>query len=81
MSWEDLLLPMDDCDLFVRLVPFPPGPIHGATVLNPDGTYSVYLDSNVLDEARYRAYWHEYEHIAYDDFHNGKPIEEVEGRP
>jgi len=78
MAWIDLLLPMDECDFFVRLVPFPPGPIHGATATNPDGTYSMYIDANAPPEIQQRAYWHEYEHLAYDDFDNGKPIQEIE---
>ena len=78
MAWIDLRLPMDDIDFFVRLVPFPRGPVHGALVTNPDGTYSMYIDANALDEEQRRAYWHEYEHMVYDDFNNGKPIEEVE---
>lgn len=76
--WVNLLLPMDECDFFVRIVPFPPGPVHGATVTNPDGTHSMYLDANAPEEVQKRAYWHEYEHLAYDDFDNGKPLEEIE---
>lgn len=78
---DSMLLPMDDCDFFVRLVPFPRGAKHGATATNPDGTFSMYLDANASDEAKKRAYWHEYEHIAYDDFYNEKSIDEIEGRP
>ena len=78
MAWIDLSLPVDDWDLFVRLVPFPPGKSHGVTAKNPDGTFSVYIDANAMPDRQRKAYWHEYEHIAYNDFDNGKPIAEVE---
>jgi hypothetical protein len=78
--WIDLNVPMDDCDFFIRLVPFPAkkGRSHGATVSNPDGTYSMYLDANADRSVQLHAYWHEYEHIAYEDFDNDKDIEEIE---
>ena len=77
MAWIDLSLPLEDADLFVRLYPFPPG-IHGATVSNGDGTFSVYLREQDLFEQQQDDYWHEYKHIACDDFGNGRPIEEIE---
>lgn len=78
MAWTDLSLPMDDCDLFVRLVPFPLGKIHGAVRPNPDGTFSMYIDSNAPEDVQRDTYWHEYQHIAFDDFYSDKPIEEIE---
>lgn len=78
MAWIDLSLPIDDADLFVRVVPFPEGKIHGATAMNPDGTFSVYIDANAPAHIQQEAYWHEYTHIACDDFDNGRPIEEIE---
>lgn len=78
MAWTDMSLPMDDCDFFIKLVPFPRGPIHGATTPNEDGTYSMYIDSNVDRTVQLRAYWHEYEHLAFEDFSNDKDIEEIE---
>lgn len=78
--WIDLSLPIDEADLFVRLVPFPLGRVHGATVQNEDGTFSVYIDLNADTESQREAYWHEYEHIACNDFSNGRPIEEIEGQ-
>ena len=78
MAWIDLSLPMDDADFFVRLVPFPLGRIHGAVRPNPDGTFSMYIDSNAPPDVQQDAYWHEYQHIAFDDFYNDKAIEEIE---
>ena len=80
MAWIDLSLPMDDCDFFIYLRPFPPGPIHGAVTPNPDGTYSMFIDSNALPDVQQEAYWHEYTHLACEDFTNGRPIEEIEDR-
>ena len=78
MAWIDLSLPIDDADFFVRLVPFPNGKIHGAVKPNTDGTFSVYIDINASPDVQQGAYWHEYQHIAFDDFYNDKPIEEIE---
>ena len=76
--WIDLNVPLEDCDYFVRLVPFPPGRSHAMTVTNPDGTYSMYLDANATHDQLEESYWHDVEHIACDDFNNGRPIEEIE---
>ena len=78
MAWIDLSLPMDDADFFVRLVPFPAGRIHGGIRPNDDGTFSVYIDINATHDVQQDAYWHEYRHMAFDDFYNNKPIEEIE---
>jgi len=78
MAWTDMSLPMDDCDFFIWLVPFPRGPVHGATTPNEDDTYSMFIDANADRDTQLKAYWHEYEHIAYEDFDNGRPINEIE---
>lgn len=78
MQWIDLSLPMDDCDFFIYFRPFPPGPTHGVTATNPDGTFSMFIDSNAAPEQQQEAYWHEYKHIACDDFYSDRPIEEIE---
>ena len=69
---------IEGADFFIRLVPFPPGPSHGVTFTNPDGTFSMYLDANADDETLMRAYWHEYAHIANGDFDAGTVLEEIE---
>lgn len=78
MQWIDLSLPMDNADFFIYMVPFPPGNIHGAVRPNADGTFSVYIDINAAPDVQQDAYWHEYQHMAFDDFYNNKPIEEIE---
>lgn len=70
---------IEGCDFFVRVVPFPVGvKPHGMVMPNDDGTFSIYLDARVTHERRKRSCDHEVEHIAENDFYNGKSIEEVE---
>lgn len=71
-------LPIEGSDFFVQLVPFPAGKIHGAVSPNSDGTFTMYIDSNASPDVQQDAYWHEYQHIAFDDFYSDKPIEEIE---
>ena len=78
MAWTDLSLPMDEADFFVRLIPFPQGRIHGFVKPTTDGTFSMYIDLNAPPDVQLDTYWHEYEHLAYDDFYTDKPIEEIE---
>ena len=86
MAWNDLSLPMDDSDFFVRVVPFDriKGVIltdkqpHAVVTENPDGTYNLYIDANAPYAEQVRVYWHEYEHLAYDDFGSGKALRDIE---
>ncbi len=81
----DPVLPMDDFDFFVWIIPFQSGKqrldignTHGILRSNPDDTYSLFIDANATIDQQIEAYWHEYEHLAYEDFSNGRPIEEAE---
>lgn len=69
-------------DYFLYYVDFPPdnGTDGGATTENPDGTFTVYLDNSLLwNRRKARKTWkHEERHIQRDDFHNGKPIRDIE---
>lgn len=69
---------IEDCDYFVRLVPFPPGKIDGAVTPNDDGTFSVYIDAAATREKQMEALDHELNHIRMDHFYVGKPIDEIE---
>ena len=80
MAWIDLNLPLEDADYFVRVVPFRTGAVGGAVMENEDGTYSLYMNADLPYDKQIEGGWHEFEHIAYDDFHNGRPIEEIENR-
>ena len=80
MGWIDLSLPMDDCDFFVYLTDILPHGIFGLIKTNGDGTYSILLNKDRLYEQQQDDYWHEYRHLALDDFTNGRPITEIESR-
>lgn len=70
---------IEGADYFVRLVPFPPGPIDGAVTPNDDGTFSIYIDSNADDAHRMAALEHELEHIRRDHFYDDDvPVEIIE---
>lgn len=69
---------LENADYFVRLVPFPPGAIDGCVTPNDDGTFSVYLDSNVSHEQQLKALDHELNHIKLDHFYEEKPPEQME---
>ncbi len=80
MQWVDMRLPMDDSDFFVFLTDLLPPGIWGVIKTNPDDTCTILINKNLLHEQQLQTYWHEYEHLAYDDFGNGRPISEIESR-
>ena len=46
----------------------------GATLPNDDGTFSVYINARLSDEARRETLCHELEHMARDHFYQSAPI-------
>lgn len=48
------------------------------TVLDPDGTYNVYVNANLCPEARERAIRHELEHIERGHLESERPVNELE---
>ena len=68
---------IENCDYFIRIVKLPYG-IRGAVRPNPDGTFSIYINSRNTSEQEIAAKIHEIEHIMNDDFYNGEPIEKIE---
>ena len=60
-------------DYYVRLIELPPA-VLGATLPNDDGTFSVYINSRLSDEARRETLLHELEHMARDHFYKNEPI-------
>ena len=52
-------------DYYVRFVDFPPT-VLGATLPNDDGTFSVYINARLGDDARRETLRHELEHMARD---------------
>ena len=50
-------------DYYVRFVDFPPT-VLGATLPNDDGTFSVYINARLGDDARRETLRHELEHLS-----------------
>ena len=60
-------------NIFVRLVPFPKT-IRAVTLPNDDGTFDIYINSNLPEELQHRALNHELEHIRKNHFYNDDPV-------
>lgn len=69
---------VENQDYFVRVVPFPVNSVGGMVTPNPDGSFSIYINSNLSQERQKQALDHELDHIRNNDFHNGKPMGEIE---
>lgn len=68
-------------DYYVRFVDLPPT-VLGATIPNDDGTFSVYINARLGDDARRETLQHELEHMARDHFYRDAPVgaQEAEAR-
>lgn len=68
-------------DYYVRFVDFSPT-VLGATLPNDDGTFSVYINARLGDDARRETLRHELEHMARDHFYRDAPVaaQEAEAR-
>lgn len=64
-------------DYFVYYEKLPPS-VRGFVTPNDDGTFSIFLNSNIPDSRKFLTYLHEVNHIEQEDFYNGLPIELVE---
>ena len=65
-------------DYIVRYVDLPI-PIKGVTIMDHDGFYNIYINSQLSFEEQEKAIRHELEHINRADFDNAlAPLEEVE---
>lgn len=69
---------IEGSDYTVRLIPFPVYNVGGMVTPNPDGSFSIYINSNLSQEMQKEALDHELDHIRNNDFYNGKPIQEIE---
>lgn len=69
---------IEGSDYHVRVIPFPCPTVGGMVTPNDDGSFSVYINANLSQERQKKALRHELEHIEDEDFHNGRPIDEVE---
>lgn len=59
--------------IFVRLVALPIA-VRAVTLPNDDGTFDIYVNSNLAEELRQKALAHELEHIRQDHFYNDDPV-------
>ena len=64
-------------DYFVRTVALPHS-VDGVTVPNSDGTFDIYLNEALGDEARRKWLSHEIEHIRAGHFYKQKSVSEME---
>ena len=69
---------IEGSDYTVRLIPFPVYNVGGMVTPNPDGSFSIYINSNLSQERQKEALEHELEHIEDNDFYNGVPVEEID---
>lgn len=60
-------------NIFVRLVSFPKT-IRAVTLPNDDGTFDIYINSDLPKELQHKALIHELEHIRRDHFYNDDPV-------
>lgn len=70
-------MPIEDCDYFIRVIPFPTN-IPAFVRLNSDGTYSLYLNASLDREHHIDGYEHELWHIIHDDLYGDKDISALE---
>lgn len=68
---------IEGADYFIWIADLPPQ-IHGMTITNGDGTFSVILNSHDCRDRQLDGYIHEFWHIIRDDFYNDLSIYEVE---
>lgn len=64
-------------DVFVRFIPLPIR-VKGLVEPNEDGTFSVYINSNLSYFTQQEAYEHELRHIALDHLYVEKDIMDIE---
>lgn len=72
-----IILPIENADYFVKVIPFPL-PVPAFVHLNPDSTYTIFLNSNMDYEHMLDGFEHEIWHIIHDDLHGDKDIKDIE---
>jgi len=69
---------IEGADYFVRIVDFPVCSCGGMVTPNPDGTYTVYINSRLSHAQNKKSMRHELRHMEHDDFWRDEPIEDIE---
>ena len=64
-------------DVFIRTIKLP-STVKGVTLPNPDGTFDIYVNSDLTIEQRALVVAHEIAHIQNDDFYRYDPVPVVE---
>lgn len=59
--------------IFIRTVSLPEA-VRAVTLPNDDGTFDIYINSNLPEELQQKALDHELEHIRKDHFYNDDPV-------
>ena len=68
-----MLLPIENADYFVKVIPFPPEvPVSAFLRLNEDDTYTVYFNARLDREHWLDGYEHELWHMIRDDLYGEK---------
>ncbi|MFP3154428.1 hypothetical protein LQZ18_08365 [Lachnospiraceae bacterium ZAX-1] len=55
-----------------------PSTVSGYTVINPDSSYTIFLNARLTYERQLAAYMHEMEHIQENDFENEIEVNYIE---
>lgn len=55
-------------DYHVELIAFPSGKVHEAVTPNEDGTFTIFLDKNLTDQAQKERFLHVMRHLTGNDF-------------
>lgn len=58
---------------FVHILKLP-NAVHAVTLPNDDGTFDIYINSNLPEELQQRWLRHEIRHINLDHFYNEDPV-------
>ena len=59
--------------IFIRPLALPHA-VRAVTLPNEDGTFDIYINSNLPEELRQKALEHELKHIRKDHFYNEDPV-------
>jgi len=60
-------------NIFIRLLSLPHG-VRAVTLPNIDGTFDIYINSNMPEELQQAALEHELNHISKDHFYDCNPV-------
>ena len=65
-------------DIFIRFVSFPTLRVYGATALDENGDYNIYIDERLSNEKKLETYKHEVLHIKNGHFESSVTAKDAE---